>query len=205
VRRTRPTFAVLALLIVARCSCDEDPPPDDSFDGNVVVGDAMLRDADRPPRDAELEDGEVDRDSGEDGGDATRVDGSDAETSDGEVDAGPNCDVTPVRVLTATEAESLAAQLAGMIVEITGTATTTALSCTELSCEDAGACCNTCTATVTIDAVIPLVASECFAMPPGCTGNECAQVCRPQVLGVPQRFLGRLRDDAALMLFSVSP
>jgi hypothetical protein len=205
--RAPALFCLSLLFALPACGgCgDPPPPPDGDFDGNVIVGDAV------PSPDAEPDAGEEDADSGEldaadaaeDGGDADA--GEDAgDAADAEVD----CDPPAVRAVTATVAVAEAALLQGMIIEIVGTATVTALACTD--CADAGACTCTCTATTSIEGLVALIPSECFDSP-GCAGNECTQVCRPPVLGVEQSFRGRLnvRNSAPgtgveLQLFSVS-
>jgi hypothetical protein len=172
----------------------------------VVIGDATP-----PPdatRDAEPDATETSTDT--DGGDAGERDGElpDAEV-DGGIDAGVDCAPEVAEVISATTAVAEAARLANMFVEITGTATVAALACT--GCADAGSCTCTCTATAAIDGLVALARSECFDSP-GCAGNECTQVCRPPILGVEQRFRGRLNvrnsgpeKSVALELFSVTP
>jgi hypothetical protein len=206
-------FAAAVLFFAAAgCGgCDDPPPPDDNFDGNVIVGDAT------PPPDASRDAEPAEAGVDEDGGDAAVLDATedagDAEPGDAMEDAGEdagiNCSEPAVRTLTASTAVAEADVLRDMIVEITGTATIAALGCT--GCADAGACTCTCTATVAIGGLVPLVSSACFANP-GCSGNDCTQVCRPPVLGAEQSFRGRLNvrnsgteKSVALELFSVSP
>ncbi len=192
---------LLGALVVSGCDCGGGPP-DDTFDGNVIVGDGSIPDS---PTDAE-----ADATSSGDVGDSGRVDSSTdggADARDAAPDAGDRCSEPAVAVLTATEAVDQISTWAGMIVEITGTATRTALDCTDRTCPQDMPCCNTCTATVTVGGRVSLLGGECFTPPPECSGSECAQVCRP-LLGLPQRFRGTLRDRGAagvgLELFSVS-
>jgi len=199
----------LALGIGGGCSgCGDEIPPDDTFDGNVIYGDAT------PAPDLGAKDAELDAmtSSIADAGDAMSMDG-DAEVPDMMIDAGRDaeidCSPNPVATVTATEAVARAADLANLFIEVTGTATATPFACT--GCADAGACTCTCTATASIDGMVILARSECFDAP-GCFGDECTQVCRPPILGVEQHFRGRLNvrnsgpeKSVALELFSVSP
>lgn len=202
-----------ALALLPACgSCDDPIPPDTDFDGNVIIGDASpAPDADPPDAMDATEAGEAgidDGGEGDGGGDAeagTGGDAGDAEPGDGGVDCAPQA----VRTISATTAIAEADLLRDQFVEITGTATVAALACT--ACADSGSCTCTCTATAAIDGLVALARSECFGSP-GCSGNECTQVCRPPILGVEQRFLGRLNvrssgpeKSVALELYSVSP
>lgn len=202
--------AVLALL--PGCGSCEDPiPPDESFDGNVIIGDAS------PPPDADpvdaadaAEEDEAGIDDAGDGGGGDAEAGTDAAPGDAvPADSGIDCAPQAFRAISATTAIAEADLLQDQFVEITGTATVAALACT--GCADSGSCTCTCTATAAIDGLVALARSECFGSP-GCSGNECTQVCRPPILGVEQRFLGRLNvrnsgpeKSVALELYSVSP
>jgi hypothetical protein len=184
----------LALLATA-CDCGEGMPPDDTFDGNVIVGDGSVPDVEV---DAETDSGALDSTISDGPADA-------ADAADAIPDSGDPCSEPAVAVLTATAAIAELSTWQDMIVEITGTATATGLSCTNRACPPENPCCNTCTATVAIDSVVPLIDGLCFSGA-GCSGNECTQVCRPPLLGLPQRFTGTLRDrgGAQLELHSVS-
>jgi hypothetical protein len=190
------SLSVGLAIAATACECGDPMPPDDTFDGNVIVGDG-----------SSLPDAEAD--SGFDGGEPEA--GQDAGEHDtGEPDATPDagdrCVEPAVTVLTSSSAVAEVGMWAGMIVEITGTATQTGLSCTDRACPPDEPCCNTCTASVTIDGRVLLTGGECFTPPPGCSGNECAQTCRPLLLELPQTFRGELIDrgeGVALELFSV--
>lgn len=216
IRRTGAFFALLcSFTLSSACGGCEDPPPiDETFDGNVVIGDATP-----PPDGTGFDSGEEDEAGVEDSGDAGDTGdsgsiGDDAESADGAddgglADAGLDCVPEIARTISATTAVAEAETLDQLFVEITGTATAAALVCT--ACADAGPCSCTCTAPVAIDGLVVLEESPCFASP-GCSGNECTQVCRPPVLGAQQRFRGRLNvrnsgpeKSVALELFSVSP
>ncbi len=191
-------LSVVLALVATACDCGEGPPPDDTFDGNIIVGDGTVSDgAIDATEDASTD---IDASSGDSGGEDA-IDASDAT-----IDAGDRCSEPPVGVFTASAAVDQVGALAGMIVEITGTATETGLSCSAMACPPEMPCCNTCTATITIEGVLPLVGGSCFSAP-GCSGSECAQTCSPALLGLPQRFRGELLDRGgagpALELFSV--
>ena len=194
-RRWFRLSAALAL-IAGACECGDVGPPDGNFDGNVIVGDGTIPDAEEDAAADAAEDASLDA-------------GMDVpDTGDSMPDAGDRCLEPPVATLTAAEAIDQVDALAGMIVEITGTATRTALDCTEIACSKEMPCCNTCTASVSIDGTIQLSGGECFTPPPGCSGTNCpgTVTCRPAVLGVPQTFRGTLLDlgsAVGLELFSV--
>ena len=173
------------------------PPLD--FDGNVVVGDATAGgETDRGPRDAaNLDQGPVDV------ADAGAADEGIERESDAGLDAAApdlGCNMPPDETVTATEAIANAALLENHVVAIIGTSTSTELSCMHQTCADGGMCCDMCSSAVAIDRTIPLLPSACFVSP-GCSGSECAQVCRPPVLGVRQTFRGTLvRTDGGVRL-----
>jgi hypothetical protein len=186
------------------------------LDGNFVSGDATVIFDDRAfAPDAASRDAEPDAAADAEHEDAIDA-GPDAEPAD-TAEAAPDalpvdsaCNEAPAVVVTTTEAIARSAMLEGMIIDLAGTATVGRESCTHDACGDGGSCCNACTATVSIDGVVPLVSSECIAFRSGCAGNECALACRPPVIGVPQRFRGRLGADRAnggvlLELFEVLP
>lgn len=192
------------------CSCEEPPPLDETFDGNVVVGDASpapdATRSDRGTAEAGPEDAPGADASSDDGGPLVDA-AADASEEDSSTDAGPDCAPSASMTLTASAAVASAGALDGTLVEVTGTATTSPLRCTGGPCADGGSCCRQCRATILVDGVLPLTESECFASA-GCSGTECTQLCRPPLLGAPQRFLGRLRElqgSAVLELYSVSP
>lgn len=176
-------------MLLAACADDPIDPPDDFLDGNVVVGDARWPDA--TPRDTgatdALDGGGLDADAR---GDPADTGGLDA---DGATDAGSRCEQTPEATLTASSAASEAGMFDGRVVDIVGTATVAALTCTEIACPPEMPCCNRCVAGVQIDALVTLATSTCTARV-GCEGDECAQVCTPPILGFPQTFRGVLRD-----------
>lgn len=201
VRWAAPTLVFVSGL--TSCGgCEDRSPVDDTFDGNVLIGDASSS-SDRGPNtlgdasavgdasDAALrdEDGSIPRT------DAGRIDGG---------DAGNACAPLPMHTLSAATAIARRAELVGFVIEIVGTVTSSGLVCDRC---DGGACDCACRAQLSIDDLLPLAPSECFD-DPGCRGTTCTQVCRPPLLGAPQRFLGRLRaekGDTVLELLSVSP
>jgi hypothetical protein len=205
----KPIEIVLLLLTTAACKCGGSTPPPSDFDGNFVSGDAFPIAADRPLADAIAHDAALDAelDASEDAA-SDAADAADAELPDAGMDATPDsaCSALPTASVNAMEAVAQSAQLAGMIVDVSGTATISAQSCTTQACADGGACCNTCSATIAIDGLVRLTGSECIAFSPGCSGNECARVCRPPLIGIGQHFRGRLdrRDGGVLLeLFDV--
>jgi hypothetical protein len=184
------------LLVAAACDCGDEMPPDDPFDGNVIVGDGTIPDAEEDAEADAAEDAAID--AAADTGDATDV----------MPDSGDRCSEPAVATLTSSQAIDQIGALAGMIVEITGTATRTALGCTEMACPPDDPCCNTCTGSVAIDGAILLSGGSCFTPPPGCSGTNCpgTVTCRPPLLGVPQTFKGtliQLGNAVGLELFSV--
>lgn len=203
-RIRRAALLLAAASLVAACSGDPTPP-DDLLDGNVIVGqdpDAGARDTGVRVRDAGFRDGgPAPRDGGAvDGGER------DGGTRDaGAPDAGDQCEVTPVATLTAAEAVAEAAARDGLVVEVVGTATRTPYRCTDLPCPEDDPCCNRCVADILVDGVLLVASDACFGAVAQCAGTECAQVCQPALLGVPDRFIGRLVDDDTprLELFDV--
>jgi hypothetical protein len=199
-------FSILALLLSASCGgCDDPPPVDETFDGNVVIGDATPAPDGSPEEDT----GETELDGSEDSGMPDAEEDGGGPLDLGVDDAGIDCFPEISGTFSATTAFAEAAALDQQFLEITGTATVAQLTCT--ACADAGACSCACTATAAIDGLVLLEESPCFASP-GCSGNECTQVCRPPVLGAEQRFRGRLNmrnsgpeKSVTLELFSVSP
>ncbi len=188
----RALLAALALSLFA-CGGDDDDSTPLPMDGNVIVGmdrDGGPRDA-GPPRDGGPQPDAGFRDGGDrDGG--TR-DGGPLRDG-GPADAGDVCDVTPTATLTAEETLAEASMRDGTIVEVVGTATRTPYACTELPCPKENPCCNTCAADIIVDGVLPLAADACFGPRVGCAGTECAQTCQPALLGLPNRFVGRIVD-----------
>jgi len=129
----------------------------------------------------------------------------DAGAADGAALDADICATEPVEVLTATAARARAGELAGLVVALTGTATRTALDCTERACPEEDPCCNDCTARIVVGEVF-LAASECYASEPRCAGNECNQTCRPPLFGLPQTFKGVLSTstpDLELLLYEI--
>ncbi len=202
--RTAPLLVALAALNLGSSCDDPDPPPDDRFDGNVVVGDgSTTRDANEDAAvdaatDAALDLGMVD------------VGFLDAESMDREPpmprDASIRCDTPPSATLTATAAAARVDMLGGMVVEVVGTATVVNLRCTAMACSPAMPCCNQCNAAVALDGVLQVLANPCYRNP-GCTGDECRVACQPQTLGFPQRFRGLLgrgvNGEPGIELFGV--
>lgn len=189
--------ASLVLLVSLGCAGTE-PPPDDTFDGNVIIGE--------PPAD-----GGAPREAGVPDGGPDPVDaGSPEDASEPEdaspTDAGDPCAEAPALALTASAAVTRAELLAGQLIEVSGLPTQGELSCTDDVCGEEEPCCNTCQAEVSVDGILRLEASACFAIVPGCSGSECAVVCRPALLGVPQRFVGWLDPTGpTLQLQAVLP
>jgi hypothetical protein len=191
--------AILSLLLASvRCDCGDPAPPDDTFDGNVIIGDGGAGDA-APGADA-MGDGSA--------GDASDGDGSAGDGLAGdtaEADAADPCAEAPIATLSATAAVAEIGTYDGRVVAVEGRLEPGPLSCTEIACPQDMPCCNTCTASVTVAGLVRLAESPC-SPPPGCRGSECGQVCSPAVLPTPRRCVGRLSNGAAgveLILFSV--
>lgn len=199
-------FAILLSLAAAGCS-DDPLPIEELFDGNVIIGDARPLDA--RPRDAEAGSEETGTDLEPE--DVFDPDAGDAGPGDGDTgadasDAGPICGAPAVATISATSAAQRA-DLDGLRVDLTGTATLTALRCTGISCPPDMPCCNTCTASIAVDGLVELLPGPCFERA-GCEGDECSQVCAPPILDVPQTFRGVLHhrpSRPALTLERVLP
>jgi hypothetical protein len=193
-------------LLLAGCTCGStSTPPDDDLDGNVVVG---MGDPDGGPRDAGPPRDAGDAGDERDGGDAPPGDGGIPDA--GMEDAGDRCAEPSEMTMTSEEAISQIARWDGMLVTVVGTATRTPYVCTDVPCPPEMPCCNTCEASLLIDGVIELDADPCFGAEAECAGTECAQVCTPALLGVEERFMGRLRDATngdpiRLELYEVTP
>ena len=176
-------------------ACADDPLPADagSPDATFIGADAQApRDA--GPRDVDAG-GPVDAGIEMDGG------ALDAELPD----AQDPCLAPAVETLTASTATAAVPRLAGKVVALVGTATTTALECTDRACPPEDPCCNECTARIRVGPV-RLAASECFAVSPSCMGDECNQTCRPPLLGLEETFRGVLSTaapDLQLLLHGV--
>lgn len=200
-RRTGRLLLAVVTLLAATWGCGGEGTPTDPFDGSFIAGDAEPVDAapdpDGGPRDAGIEDSGAPRDAAP----------ADADPTDAEPpDAGPDpCLAPPVAEVSAAEARAMAGGLAGQVIDLTGTATAAALECTDLACPPEDPCCNTCIAAVLVDGV-RLAGGPCFDPAPLCAGSECAQTCRPPILGIPQVFRGVLSTaapDLQLLLQSV--
>ena len=192
-RRALVNWGVLACTAVLVACPDPDPIVDDTFDGNVVIGDAVIKDA-------VSDSGFVDSE-----GDIGFVDASDAGRRDGQlretgVDAAEDdtgvmeCNEAPQAMLTAPQAIARNAEFEGMVVDITATATVVVLSCTELQCSDKNPCCNSCDGEVLLDGLIEILPNSCFAAP-GCDGTNCDVICMPTTLPVQRTYRGRLRSN----------
>jgi hypothetical protein len=173
------------------CSSSSSPPPD--FDANVLVGDATPIDF-GPRADAHLPEdgGSPDADSGTQDGDALPP------------DSGIDCQAAPVLTLSASAAAARASSLDGMMVEVTGTATVGLVACTATVCGASMPCCNSCSAPILLDRVLPLEANaSCYPHRLGCFGNECTLSCSPPATGVAQRFTGVLHRGPSLELYVI--
>lgn len=205
-RRLRATdrpWALVGLALAfaaATGACSDDSAARDAGpDASFISGDAGPGD----------EDGGAEPDAGpHDGGaelDAGPPDAADAGDLDaGQTDVDP-CLAEPIETLPATAAADRAGALAGQVIALTGTATRTALDCTERACSEEDPCCNDCTARIRVGEVL-LAESVCFAAAPACEGTECSQTCRPPLFGLPQTFRGVLSTstpDLELLLYSV--
>lgn len=188
----------LAMALFALCACSEQAAPDvPSLDGNVIVGDALV---DLGPPGADVADLGPDEDLGM--ADLPAFDtgldedaGVDLGIEDmGPPDLGDPCALMPVATLTSSQAVAELSTYAGMVVEIVGVLEQGDLECTDNACTKADPCCNLCTAPVRIDQRVTLAQTACFTPAPGCSGTNCAQTCRPPLLGLSQRFSGRLMD-----------
>lgn len=194
------------LLLAVACSGDDDDGPMLPPDGNVIVGE----DPDAGPRDAGVRrDGGLVDAGQRDGGlrDGGSRDAGSIERDGGPPDGGDRCQVTPVVTLSAADAVAEAATHDGMIVAVVGTAERTDFACTDQPCPKEDPCCNTCTADILVDAVLGVTADPCYGPRVGCAGTECVQSCQPALLGVPDRFVGRLVNATPprLELFEVTP
>lgn len=192
--------AALVLLLWPWAAGCSDPIPDPNSDGNVLISDAQI--------DAGADSGVTDA-----GPDAAEV-GLDAAEPDATLDAGPEdlgqeedagpdggslCDEVSTGTFTASVVLSQAPLLDGQVLEVVGTATTTAPVCSRRACPPESPCCNTCTAQVVLLGGPRLIGSACASFLPGCSGDECGLVCRPPVFGVPQTFRGRLVATASVV------
>lgn len=197
----RPDLAAVllaALAVLAVSGCSSDPLIDDTFDGNVVIGDATRVDS----RDAALADAKPDAMVT----DATSSDviTTDSRIVDADLDAGGEdamviCADAPVATLTASAAATQARALDGVVVDITATATVGPLSCTEIACGAGNPCCNRCTGPVVLDGIVEILSNRCFASP-GCEGTECRVVCMPLTLGIEGTYRGVLRHQPQAQL-----
>ncbi len=183
----------LAMALLALCACSEQAAPDiPGLAGNVIVGDALV---DLGPADVGAEDlGDAGPDEDIGAVDLAELDAGSADDAGdlGPPDLGDPCAQTPVATLTSSQAVAELSTYEGMVVEITGVLEQGALECTDNACTKTDPCCNLCTAPVRIDQRVTLTQTACFTPAPGCAGTNCAQTCRPPLLGLSQRFSGRL-------------
>lgn len=184
-------------MLVTTLACSEGPPVGPSgFDGGSVIfwrPDAFTTGG--PP---DLIPALPDSGSGE----APDMGGTDLDGADGETDP---CEAAAEAVLTATAAAE-ASELFGAIVEVSGVATDADVICTSEPCPPDNPCCNTCSGRVVLDGELLLSDSECLTLAPGCRGTTCTLVCSPPLLGLPERYRGRLTetiDGPELEVFEV--
>lgn len=186
---TTRILGLASLLLFSACS-DATPPPTPAFDAGFISADASALDSGN-------------RDSG-------RADsGVDAGLNDVGADAGPAdvdiCARAATVTLTATTVEADLPQLLGAVIALTGTATQSALECTDRACTEDNPCCNDCIARIRVGDVL-LAPSECYTTAPRCAGSECSQTCRPPLFGLPQTFRGVLSTatpDLQLLLYDI--
>ncbi|MFO0724914.1 MAG: hypothetical protein U1E65_14130 [Myxococcota bacterium] len=199
---------LLGLLLTFACSDPVSPPTPDA---GYLIGDATVSDSGLTPIDA-APDAAVDAGLLEDAAppDAALLDAAPRDAGLGGADADPAdvpdpCSEAPALTTTATGALALVGS-EGAVIDVVGTATITTIGCTDRACGAQDPCCNTCTAEVWIDRVLPLRAGACAATV-GCSGDECNLVCSPPVLGIPGRYRGRLvgTSSRALELYRVLP
>lgn len=195
--RLRRLGGALALILSGACSSTPGPPPPDA---GYLVGDAETPDVVGADRASDV--GVADL--GTDAGAPDLGFAPDAEPADGRPDSGGGaedgalpdaedpCRAPATQVLTTTQALAEPG-IAGMIVDVVGTASVAELGCTEQACPPENACCNRCTAEVWLDGLLPLRTSTC-ATRVGCEGDECNLVCTPPVLGIEGRYRGRIVD-----------
>ena len=205
-------YALLAAGLLLAVGCSEDPDIiDDTFDGNIVIGDATRG---VPRRDAQARDSSsADATQLDTGARDVGLDAGDPDPRDVEepIDGGAldPCDEAPAATLTASAARDRASEFDGQVVVVVATATTSQVQCTEAACPPDNPCCNTCMALVSLDGQLPLRSSECNNVEVGCRGNECQLVCMPLVLSTRERFRGRLRANGRsgpeLEFYGVSP
>ncbi len=184
---TQRALILASLLALGACS-DAPPRPTPSLDAGFISVDASLVDTGVPdsgPSDAQADAGIIDG-------------GADAGPADVDICARP-----AIETLTATSTDLPG--FAGEIIALTGTATQSALECTDRACPEDNPCCNDCVARIRVGNVL-LAPSECYTTEPRCAGSECSQTCRPPLFGLPQTFRGILSTatpDLQLLLYDI--
>jgi hypothetical protein len=193
-----------AVSLICCCSDASGPfdPTDDQLDGNVVVGDATSR-SDASSADGGDSEISVDATTGVDAGgsmDAATPDGG------GVQDAGIStfCAQSATATLTATQVIEQASELTDSVILLTSQRTArTARICTPVDCSPSQSCCQTCTATVTADGIVPLRASTCLGGRYGCSGSDCVTVCNPPTVEQPIGYLGVVRSEGPVVVLEV--
>jgi hypothetical protein len=193
----RWTALVLGGLVVA---CSESTGGGGGLfsDGSVIVWEAVADGGGQPLVDATASDsGAPDADAGS--GDPSDL-GPDAGV---EPDVGVDpCRVPAVQALSATVAVARP-ELLGEMVIVTGTPEPADVVCDAVECPVDNPCCNDCSGAVAIDGVLRLADSACLTLSAGCRGTTCTLVCSPPLLGIAERFRGRLRENATLEVFEI--
>lgn len=195
--------AVMILVLAAGAACSDDVGPGvGSLDGNVLTWEGPAR----PAPDAGARDGGRPDDAAPPDARDADVPEPDAGDAAAPEDAGVDpCEQAPSATVTASVAQADPA-LVGRIIEVRGRLTPGDLQCTGGPCGDDDRCCEACAASMTLDGVLPLAASECRGALVGCSGSNCATTCSPPVLGGEVRVVGQLTSDgAALEVWAVQP
>ncbi len=200
------------IFVVGGSGCGAEAPFDPGLDGNIVVGrvgaDVGPSSMDTGPNTQDgdvgdsMPDAQDDASSLADGGSMPDAGGEDAGGEDaggedaggedaGTGDAGNACRRLPEHTLSSTAAFEGATRYHGLIVDLIGTATAGPPTCTDAGCGN-DPCCQDCTSMIFLEGPIALLGGLCFSPRPACRGSLCAQVCRPFLLGIQQRFRGEL-------------